>query len=129
MTETAKQIFGSIVGCQISSYEWTYAPDEAVVTISNLLALHKGMTKYKARKALKEIIAEGLICYKSQGCPAIVSCGEYQELICDARPPINGYALTEKGYKSNEYKEAYAKWCKSLEDLANGVYDETEESK
>lgn len=126
MTETAKQILETIIGCEISTYEYTYGPDEAVVTISNLLTLHKGMTKYRVRKALKEIMTEGLICYKSQGCPAIVSYGECPELICDARPPINGYALTEKGCKSNEYKEAYAKWCKSLEVWVNGVYDKAE---
>ena len=28
--------------------------------------------------------------------------GEYEELICDAAPPVNGWVLTKKGYASAE---------------------------
>lgn len=113
-----------IVGCQISTYLSLYAPEEAVVPIGNLTELAGGMTRYRARKALKSLIADGLIEYKSQGCPAIVSYGEYPELVDDAHPPINGYALTEKGYESEPYKSAYAAWCKSMEEWANGREDD-----
>ena len=66
----------------------------------------KDVRKYKMRKALKELITDGLIEYTSQGCPAIESCGEYTELVCEAGPPINGYALTKVGFESKEYQEA-----------------------
>lgn len=107
-----------IVNCQISTYTSLYAPGEAVVTISKLLSLIDGLTKYRARLALKDLIRDGFIEYKSQGCPAIVSYGEYTELVDDAHPPINGYALTKAGYESEAYKGAYAAWCKSMEDWA-----------
>ena len=113
-----------LVNCQISTYTSLYAPEEAVVPIGNLTELVGGMTRYRARKALKSLIADGLIEYKSQGCPAIVSYGEYTELVDDAHPPINGYALTEKGYESETYKRAYAAWCKSMEEWANGREDD-----
>ena len=76
------------------------------------------ISKYKMRKALKELIADGLIEYTSQGRPAIESCEEYRELVCEAGPPINGYALTKAGFESDEYKahseqrdRAYRKWA------------------
>lgn len=78
-----------------------YAPNDSVITISNILYLLKegkyDVSKYRLRLMLKELIAEGLVEYKSVGCPAVESCGEYRELVCDAGPPINGYKLTKKG--------------------------------
>lgn len=44
--------------------------------------------------------------------------GEYLELVCEAAPPINGYALTKSGFKSAEYKAAYEEWKTSLEEWA-----------
>lgn len=122
--EAKEKIFRVLISCQISTYTALYAPDEAVVSIGNILHLIDGLTKYRARLALKELIADGLIEYKSQGCPAIVSYGEYAELVSESGPPINGYALTHKGYESNEYKHAYDEWCKSMEEWANGKYDD-----
>lgn len=119
LKDDKERILRVIVDCQISTYMSLYAPDEAVVPIGNLTELAGGMTRYRARKALKSLIADGLIEYKSQGCPAIVSYGEYTELVDDAHPPINGYALTKAGYASDAYKSAYAAWCKSMEDWAN----------
>lgn len=121
--EAKEKIFRVLIGCQISTYISLHAPDEAVVSIGNFLHLIDGLTRYRARLALKELMADGLIEYKSQGCPAIVSSGEYAELIAESGPPINGYALTHKGYESGEYKHAYDKWCKSMEEWANGKYD------
>lgn len=119
-SEAKEKIFSLIINAQISTYEYTYAPDEAVIPISDIIRNIDGLTKYRARKAIKLLIADGIVCYKSQGCPAIESCGEYRELIAEARPPINGYCLTKKGYNSPEYRQAYKAWCKALEEYANG---------
>lgn len=59
-----------------------------------------------------------------QGCPAVVSCGETPELVYDAGPPINGYALTAHAFRSSAWHEAYDDWCKSMEEWANGFTDE-----
>ena len=120
LEEAKEKIFKTIINCQISTYTSLYAPDEAVITIGNLIDLIDGLTKYKARKALKILRDDGFICYKSQGCPAIVSYGEYAELVYDAAPPINGYALNKKAYDTEEWKTAYNDWCKSMEEWANG---------
>lgn len=118
--ETKEKIFSTLISCEISTYTAMYAPDRAVVPISNLLSLIDGLTKYRARKALRQLIQDGVICYTSQGCPAIVSYGEYTELVADAAPPINGYCLTKKGFETEEWKQAYAQWNKSMEEWANG---------
>ena len=123
--EAKSKLLNNIISCEIGSYTTLYAPEKAVITITNLLNLNEGLTKYRARIALKELIVEGLIEYTSQGCPAVESFGEYRELVCDARPPINGYALTKKGFESDMWKQAYAEWCKSMVDWANSeVKDE-----
>ena len=36
MNEFEEQILNTIIGCEISTYTCTYAPEKAVVTISNL---------------------------------------------------------------------------------------------
>ncbi len=118
MTEAAIEVLNFIISCEISTYEHTYAPDKAVVPISDITIPLK-LTKYRARKALKELRELGLIEYTSQGRPALVSYGEITELICEAQPPINGYALTKKGFESDLYKQKYAKWQKDLEEWAN----------
>lgn len=118
--ETVKdRIFHHIIWCEISNYTSLYAPGKAVVSISNLLYLLGNVTKYSARQALKRLIADGLIEYTSQGCPAVMSYGEVPELVEDAAPPINGYALTKKGFETPEWKNAYKEWCKSMEEWAN----------
>lgn len=119
-SEAKEKIFSMLISCEISTYTAMYAPDRAVVPISNILACIDGLTKYRARKALKELISDGVICYTSQGCPAIVSYGEYTELVADAAPPINGYCLTKKGFETEGWKQAYAQWNKSMEEWANG---------
>lgn len=119
------RIFDLLVSCQIGTYMQTYAPDTAVVSISNIVSLIGDVTKNQARNALKSLIADGLVYYTSQGNPAVVSCGEVTELICDAAPPTNGYALTKKAYQSGKYKQAYADWEKSLEEWANRTMEES----
>ena len=117
--EAKEKIFNCIIQCEISLYTAMYTPDKAVVTISNIIYLINGLTKYRAKRALKELISDGVIYYTSQGCPAIVSYGEYTELIDDAHPPINGYALTKKGFETETWKKAYKEWTKSMEEWAN----------
>lgn len=118
--EVREKIFALLINCEISTYTAMYAPDRAVVPISNILSLLPGVTKYGARKALKALINDGLVCYMSQGCPATVSYGEVPELVADAAPPINGYALTMKAFETPEWKQAYKEWEKSMEEWANG---------
>ena len=115
-----ERIFDILIGCEISTYTSFHSPDRAVVSISNIVALLGNVTKYAARQALKRLREDGLVEYTSQGCPAVVSYGEIQELIADAAPPINGYCLTKKGFETPEWKQAYKDWCKSMEDWANG---------
>ena len=118
MTDEASDVLSIIISCEISTYMHTYGPDKAVVPISSLVNVLE-WTKYRTRKALKELRELGLIEYTSQGCPAIVSYGEITELICEAQPPINGYALTEQGFETELYKQKYAKWQKDLEEWTN----------
>ena len=106
LDEIKQKLFKHIIGCEFATYESCYAPDCAVVPISTLMSFELGISKYKMRKALKELITEGVIEYTTQGRPAIESFGEYRELVCEAAPPINGYALTKAGFESEEYKEA-----------------------
>lgn len=113
-----KRILIHIIQAELATYEAVYAPDRAVIPISWLLEWEPEVTKYRMRKALKELIADGLIEYTSQGQPAVESYGEYLELVSEAAPPINGYALTKAGFESDEWKaasderdKAYKKWA------------------
>lgn len=119
--EAKVKILECIINCEISLYTTLYGPDKAVVPISNIIYLIKGLTKYRARKAIKELISDGLIYYTSQGRPAIVSYGEYTELIDDARPPINGYALTKKGFNTEMWENTHKEWEKSMEEWGNAL--------
>lgn len=130
MTEVAEKVLNIICKCEVSLYETLYGPKFAVVPISNIHLLLIGINKYKnisryaVKKALKELVAEGLIYYTSQGCPAIESFdGESYELIDDAHPPINGYALTGAGYKSEMFNQVRAAWNEAIEKLAKGEFD------
>ena len=90
------------------------------------LAIDVGCTIYAARKALHELRDEGLVQNKSMGRPAVESFnGECYELVCDAMPPKNGFALTSKGASSDVYKRILDQWTKELADWANG-YEECE---
>ena len=114
------RIFDILISCEIGTYMSLHAPDRAVVSISNIVALLGDVTKYGARQALKRLIADGLVEYISQGCPKIMSYGEVPELIADAAPPINGYCITKKGFETPEWKQAYKEWNKTMEEWANG---------
>lgn len=122
--EQAKDsVLDNIISAEIGSYTCAYAPEKTVITISNLVKL-TGITKYGCRKACKALIEDGMIEYTLQGCPAIVSYGEVPELVCDARPPINGYTLTKKAFECDRWKQAYAEWNKSMEEWANGGWED-----
>lgn len=123
LEQAKEKVLNNIISAEIGTYTTMYAPDKAVLSISNIMSL-TGLTKYGARKAIKELIKDGMIYYTSQGCPAIVSRGETPELVYEARPPINGYALTAYAFKSSAWHEAYNEWCKSMEEWANGFTDE-----
>lgn len=121
LDDIKQKLFKHIISCEFATYECWYAPDCAVVPISSLMTFEPDISKYRMRKALKELIADGLIEYTTQGRPAIESCGEYTELVCEAGSPINGYALTKAGFESTEYQEeserrdrAYREWCDSV---------------
>ena len=118
MDDVRTKILEHIVNAQISTFTSCYAPPEAVVT-STQLAEWIGVSKYKIRKVIQTLVEDGLIKYKSQGCPAVESFGEYRELVCDSRPPINGYCLTEKGYQTETYKKADKEFEESLREWAN----------
>ena len=118
LEQAKEKVLNNIISAEIGTYTCTYAPDRAVLSISNIMNL-TGLTKYGARKAIKELIKDGMIYYTSQGCPAVVSYGEAPELVCDARPPINGYALTKDAFKSSAWHETYNEWCKSMEEWAD----------
>lgn len=120
MTDIANEVLRCLISCEISLYTTCYAPEKAVVPISNIASLLK-WSKYRIRKALKELRELELIEYTSQGCPAILSYGaeSYPELLDEARPPINGYALTHKAFESELWKQCYAEWNKSMEEWAN----------
>lgn len=121
--EVQRQAFNVLIQSQIGTYTSLYAPSEAVIPISSILrSVNRNaevkLTKYRVRQALKSLIAEGLIYYTSQGRPAVISYGEVPELEYEAMPPVNGYALTEKAYKTSEWIAAYADWEKSMEEWA-----------
>ena len=79
-----------------------------------------GLTKYMVIKQLHFWRDKGMIERASMGCPAQVSHGEIEELISEAAPPVNGWRLSERGYKSNVFKIAKDDYLKSLAELANG---------
>lgn len=82
-----------------------------------------GLSRYKVIQNIHLLREDGLVKRASMGLPAQVSGGEYKELICEAAPPLNGWALTKHGYASVEYKAAESEFLKGLEEWANGKYD------
>ncbi len=126
--EAKEKIIDRLIGRELSLYTAMYAPDKYPLSTNELIGEIKGLTKYRARVAIHELEDEGMVEYTSQGFPAVVSCGEYAELVCEARPPKNGYTLTEKAFDSDRWKDAYAAWNKSMEEWANGGNEEDAES-
>lgn len=119
MTSDEKAVFQCICSCELSTYTTAYPPQRCVVSTRNIASLLL-WTKYRARKAVKSLVAMGLIEYASCGNPAVESFGEYRELVYEPAPPTNGYAITGKGFKSEEWKGLYDAWNRSMEEWANG---------
>lgn len=110
---------------EIGSYMCTYGPEKVVVSTKEVANAMK-WTEYKARKAIKELVSRGWIERASCGCPAVVSYGEVPELVCDATPPKNGYAITKEGFQTDHWKAAYKEWCDDMAALVNSGIDPQE---
>lgn len=121
-----KIVFNCIANCEVSSYSIPYPPDRVVVSTGEIAKMCL-WSKYRVRKAIKGLVEKGLIERASCGCPAVESCGEYRELIYDAMPPKNGYAITAAGFKSQDWKDVYSMWEKSMEEWANTPIEENGE--
>ena len=119
MTSDEKAVFHVIANCEVSSYTWSYAPEKVVVSTGEIAKMCR-WTKYRVRKAIKGLVEKCLIERTSVGMLAVVSYAEYIELVCDAMPPKNGYAITKQGFQSEEWKSIYDLWCRSMEEWANG---------
>ena len=123
MADTKEIYLGAVflvfAQAEIGSYMCTYGPERVVVSAQEVAnTMHCSV--YKARKAIKELVERGWIERASCGCPAVVSYGEYEELVCDAMPPKNGYAITKEGFQTDHWKIAYQEWCDSMAEWANG---------
>ena len=112
-------VFQCIANCEVSSYSIPYPPERVVVSTGDIAKMCL-WSKYRTRKAIHALIEKGLIERTSCGNPAVISCGEVPELVYVAMPPTNGYAITSKGFKSEDWKMIYDLWCKSMEEWANG---------
>ena len=113
-----KVVFHCIANCEISTYTTMYPPERVVVSTGDIAKMCL-WSKYRTRKAINGLVEKGLIERASCGCPVVVSYGECPELICEAKPPMNGYAITKQGFKSKEWKDIYDMWCRSMEEWAN----------
>ena len=113
-------VFNRIANCEVSSYSIPYPPDRVVVSTGEIAKMCL-WSKYRVRKAIKGLVEKGLIERASCGNPAVVSYGEYAELVCESAPPKNGDAITEQGFQSEEWKSIYELWCRSMEEWANGT--------
>ena len=113
-----KIVFHCIANCEVSSYSIQYPPDRVVVSTGEIAKMCL-WSKYRVRKAIKGLVEKGLIERASCGYPAVESYGEYRELVYDAMPPKNGYAITKVGFKCEDWKDIYSEWTKSMHEWAN----------
>ena len=118
-------VFHCIANCEVSSYTTMYGPSRVIVSTGDIAKMCL-WSKYRTKKAIKGLVEKGLIERASCGNPAIVSYGEYTELVYESAPPTNGYAISKQGFKSEEWKSIYDMWCRSMEEWANGK--ETEDA-
>lgn len=115
-----RAVFHCIANCEVSTYTIMYPPQRVVVSTGEIAKMCL-WSKYRVRKAIKGLVEKGLIERASCGNPAVVSCGEYAELVYESAPPTNGYAITEQGFQCEEWKSIYDLWCRSMEEWANGT--------
>lgn len=126
MTSDEKAVFHCIANCEVSSYTWLYSDNRIVVSTGEIAKMCL-WSKYRVRKAIAGLVVKGLIERASCGRPAVVSNGECPELVCEAMPPKNGYAISEQGFKSEDWKSIYDMWCRSMEEWANMPLEESED--
>ena len=127
MTEDEKTVFLQMINAEIGMYTWMYTPSRFVCSARFVAALY-GWTRYKARKALKGLAGHGLIELVSIGRPAVESFdGEVYELVCDARPPMNGYALTKQAPNTDEWKAVIEEFDRDMRKMAEGYESEDDE--
>lgn len=126
MNGDERSVFDCIGHCEVSTYTTPYPPQRCVVSVANIASLLL-WTKYRVRKAIKGLVKAGFIERASCGNPSVVSYGEYAELVYEASPPTNGYAITDKGFKSEEWQGLYDAWNRSMEEWANGYKEGAEE--
>lgn len=107
-------VFKTICHC-----EQNWEGIQPVVLSSASIAESLGISQYAALKALHQLMYDGLVEHGSMGCPAETSGGEYEELVHEAGPPVNGFCLTEKGRKTAIYKNEYICYTQTLMNLTD----------
>lgn len=89
---------------------------------SKVLAKDLGISVYASRKALHSLEKGGYVKRASMGRPAIYSGYECVELECESMPPINGYALTQKGMDTVICRRELSRFDQSMRDWAESVH-------
>lgn len=112
-----RAVFHCIANCEVSSYTTMYPPEKVVLSTGDIAKMCL-WSKYRVRKAIKGLVEKGLIERASCGYPAVISYGEYPELVYESAPPKNGYAITKEGFRSEEWKSIYDLWRRSMEEWA-----------
>ena len=120
MTSDEKTVFHCIANCEVYSYTRQYAPDKVVVSTGEIAKMCS-WTTYRVRKAIKGLVEGGFIERTSVGRPAVATYGEYVELVCEAMPPKNGYAISEQGFENEEWKSIYDLWCRSMKEWVDDM--------
>lgn len=96
--------------------------DAANVNSVKRIAQFTGISKYSVKRAIKALVTLGLVERTSCGFPwrsYETACGtEWDE----PHPPVNGFGLTDKGYKSNTFKKA----SEMLEEYYRRACEETD---
>ena len=118
MTSDEIAVFECITNCVTSSYTTLYSSERVVVSTKEIARMCL-WSKCRTKKAIKSLVDQGLIERASCGNPAIIFYGECPEIIYNAMPPKNGYAITKIGFQSDIWKNIYGMWCKSMEELRN----------
>lgn len=91
------------------------------VMSSKDIAKKLNISQYAALKALHSLVKDGLVERGSMGCPAIFTGGEYDELVCEAKPPINGFRLTVKGKDTDVYRNEQTNYERSLSNWSGNL--------
>ena len=94
---------------------------------SKSIAESTGLSRYKTMKILHLLRDEGLIKNDCVGRPAVVSHGEYEELECEAMPPLRGFSITKKGSETDIFKQESDAYYKSLAEWANSTINSEQE--